>query len=291
MERWDELTAALAGPDADHARLAALLQGILDAGRARWPAVPPLAPADLVAHVAAQLAPDADAAQHLAALVAPDLYLALGCALEVPEALAAFDDEYLARVPAYVAQIDASAAFGDEIRQVLRARLLVRRDGARARIAEYTGRGALAAWLRVVAVRAALDIRTSAEEAHRVDAPSLVEALADDSSPEIELLRRAHLPALEDALRRALAGLSAESRVILRMYFATGQNTSRIAAALRVDRSTAARKLVAARQAVFDETKRLLRERLPIASAEFASLALALHEQMNVSLGTLLRER
>jgi hypothetical protein len=75
------------------------------------------------------------------------------------------------------------------------------------------------------------------------------------------------------------------------MYFSSAQNTSAIAAAFRVDRSTAARRLVAARQAVFDETKRLLREQLPMATSEFASLARALHEHMNLSLETLLADR
>jgi hypothetical protein len=59
---------------------------------------------------------------------------------------------------------------------------------------------------------------------------------------------------------------------------------------MRVDRSTAARRLVTARRAIFDETKRILREQLPLDSDEFASLARALHDQMNVSLSGLLAE-
>jgi RNA polymerase sigma-70 factor len=93
------------------------------------------------------------------------------------------------------------------------------------------------------------------------------------------------------ALRDAVAALTPEQRVILRMYFASGQSTEQIAAVLRVNRSTAARRLVAARQAVFDETHRRLRAELPLTTDEFASLARALHDQLDVSLSGLLGER
>jgi hypothetical protein len=87
-----------------------------------------------------------------------------------------------------------------------------------------------------------------------------------------------------------VAALLPEQRVILRMYFSSGQSTERIAAALRVTRSTAARRLVAARQAVFEETRRLLSTQLALDTGEFGSLARALHSQLNISLSGLLRE-
>lgn len=63
-----------------------------------------------------------------------------------------------------------------------------------------------------------------------------------------------------------------------------------VAAALRELYSTAARRLVAARQEVFDATHRFLRAELAIDTSEFASLARALHDQLNVSLGGLLAD-
>ena len=142
-------------------------------------------------------------------------------------------------------------------------------------------------WVRVSAVRAALDARQRPDEARRGD-QELLDDLAAEPAPELEILRARHSQALAAALKLAVAGLLPEQRVILRMYFASGQNTQHIAAALRVDRSTAARRLVAARQAVFDETRRLLMQQLSIATDEFASLARALHDQLDVSLSGLL---
>jgi RNA polymerase sigma-70 factor (ECF subfamily) len=281
---WDAFGASIGGT----AETAAALREVYETGRASRPTLPALPPAEWVAQVAVHLPPDSDPKAYLRSLVAADVYLACACALEIAEAIATFEAEYLSRVPAYIAQIDGSPQFADEIRQILREHLLVRRKDARARIAGYTGRGALASWLRIVAVRIALDQRAGA--ARLRDDPSLLGELTADDSPELELLRARHAAALEDALKRALASLPSAERVLLRMYFSSGQNTSQIAAAFRVDRSTAARRLAAARQAVFDATKRILQEQLAIASSDFASLARALHDQLNLSLETLLAE-
>jgi RNA polymerase sigma-70 factor, ECF subfamily len=266
------------------------LASMYAAGRARWPAIGPLAPEDYFAHLAMLVPPDVEPAVHLRRLVAEDLYLACACLHDVPGAVATFDAHYLARVPAIVARVDGCREVADEIQQVLRERLLVRRADGPPRIATYSGRGALMVWVRVIAIRAALDLAKQPEESRRHDDATLLEGLAAEPSPELDLLRARHAAAMSDAFRAALASLDPEHRVILRMYFAAGQNTERIAAALRVNRSTAARRLVAARQAVFDATRRRMHEQLPLAADEFASLARALHDQLDVSLSGLFRE-
>jgi RNA polymerase sigma-70 factor (ECF subfamily) len=289
MMDWTALARSLAW-DADEAELAQCLRAFHEAGRRRWPALA-VEPADLVAHLALHVPPDVDRLAHLRSLVAEDLYLAYACAEALPGAIEAFDADYLSRVPAFLAHIDRSPPFADEIRQMLRERLLVARSDGPPRIAEYAGRGALMVWVRLCTVRLALNQRGRVEEARRADDSSVLDDLADDSSPELKLLRTRYASALAEALKSAVATLDAEQRIILRMYYASGQNTQRIATALRVDRSTAARRLVAARQAVFDATRRILQQQLPLATSEFASLARALHESLNISLNQLLATR
>jgi RNA polymerase sigma-70 factor len=261
-----------------------------DRGRSRWPTAGELAVDDFVAHVTLKVPPDEEPLAYVATLVLDDLYLACACLHDVPGAIRIFDDEYLARVPEYVRTIDRSQGFGDEMRQVLRERLLVRRDHAPARIADYSGRGALASWLRVTAVRVALNHRATPEQARPHDDSGLADQLANDAGPELELLHARYATAITDALRVAIGSLPAEQRVILRMYFAAGHSTQQIAELLRVDRSTAARRLVAARRAVFDATHRLLRAQLALETTEFASLARALHDRLDVSLSGLFAE-
>jgi RNA polymerase sigma-70 factor len=271
--------------------LAGAVQSAWEAGRARWSSLPPLSLDEFAAHVALHAPPGDERLAHVRALKAEDLYLASACLARLPGAAEALDRHYLSSVPAFIAHVDASRAFVDEVTQLLRERLLVPKGDARPRIADYTGRGALVSWLRVTAVHLAVDLKRQPHQARRIDDPALLDELAEDSEPELQVLRARHAEALADALRRALAALTSEHRVILRMYFALGQSTGHIATALRVDRSTAARKLTAAREAVYLETRRLLKEQLAIATDEFSSLARALHDQLDVSLTGLLGER
>jgi len=289
MDSWDALAAALGGAE-PAPELAAVIRERYAVGRARWAALPALPPEDFVAHLAVQVPPDAEPAAYVQSLVVEDLYLACACARGLPGACEAFDAHWLCRVPDYVRHIDRSPGFGDELRQALRERLLVRRPDGPPRIADYSGRGALASWVRVAAVRVALNHRARPDEARRRDDTGLVDQLAGDASPELHLLRARYADAMTDALKRAVAALAPDQRVILRMYFAAGHTTEQIATILRVNRSTAARRLVGARRAVFDETHRILRAGLPIDTREFASLAGALHDQLNVSLGGLLAD-
>jgi RNA polymerase sigma-70 factor (ECF subfamily) len=292
MDEWLELASELTVAGLSTAELHALADGLralYQAGRARWSSLPPLPPVELATHLALHLSPDEDRLTQLRALVAEDLYLACACAIDLPGAVAAFDEAYLSRVPAFVARVDPSPAFADEIRQILRERLLVRRPDRPPRIAEYAGRGALMKWMRVVAVRTALDQRTSAFEARRSD-DELADELAVEATPELALLHAAHAPALAAALRSAVANLAPEQRVILRLYFAAGQTVDEIAATLVTTRSTASRRLIAAREAVYQETRRILSAELPLNTEEFASLAGALGAELDVSLRSLLAE-
>jgi RNA polymerase sigma-70 factor len=119
----------------------------------------------------------------------------------------------------------------------------------------------------------------------------MLDHLTIDASPELHVLRARHAEAISDALKRAIDTLTPEQRVILRLYYAEDRSTQQIAAILRVDRSTAARRLMAARRAVFAETKRLVCTQLTINTGEFASLAYAIHDQLDVSLRGLLATR
>lgn len=288
MVDWIELVARrFVATNAD--AIAEVARSIFEAGRARWPDVA-LAPEDLVEQLATHAPADRDVAEHLRALVATDVVLAAACAKGDERATRIFDAEWLSRVPRYVAKIDRSADFGEEVRQLVRERLLVRRPDGPPRIAEYTGRSALASWVRVTAVRVALNLRERPDEGreHRSD---LLDGLAGSSAPDVDALRARHLTSFEEALKRAVQTLPSEQRVLLKLYFESGQNTSALATAFRVDRSTAARRLVAARQAVFDETRRLLAASTPMGASELKSLALALQGDLNLSLASLFKTR
>ena len=125
---------------------------MIDRARAAWPELE-LDEEGFAAHVARHL-DGGDAA----ALHAGDLWLAYGCASGDTAAVAAFDREVLSQTGLLLGRMQATPQLVDDTRQALRDKLLVAAPGARPRIGEYAGRGPLLAWVRVAAVRAALDI-------------------------------------------------------------------------------------------------------------------------------------
>jgi RNA polymerase sigma-70 factor (ECF subfamily) len=166
-------------------------------------------------------------------------------------------------VGAFVAHIDASADFADEVRQQLRERLLV---GAQPRIADYRGQGALGGWLRVAAVRTALTIKRAASRAE-IAAPS-----PPAPDPELDFLKTRYRGELEAAFRATLEKLPADERNVLRLHYLDGCNIDEIGAVYPVHRSTVARWLADSRQTLLDETRRRLVERLDLKEGEIDSL-------------------
>ncbi|MCE9580439.1 MAG: helix-turn-helix domain-containing protein [Deltaproteobacteria bacterium] len=250
-------------------------------GAEAWPAVA-VALERFAAHVRSLGAPDL--ARHGA-----DLYLACACVDGDPRALAAFDAEVLTPAALAVRTIDASDAFGDEVRQRVRATLLV--DGAGGpRLATYGGRGPLRAWVGVSAVRTALMMRRSAKRQREVPDDDWTGALvmASTGNPELDLLKRQYAAAFATALADACAGLEPRLRGALRMHFADGLSIDEIGAAYGVHRATAARWVQRAQTELGAATHALLLARLAISPSEADRVAALVHSQLDVSLSQLL---
>jgi RNA polymerase sigma-70 factor, ECF subfamily len=278
-----------AGALADAGALERTLAASAELGRARWPAVA-LAPSVFAAYLAERLAPEASSAallDALAALRAEDLWLSCGCVRGDPAALAAFDAGFLRDVGAFVAGVDRAPAFADEVRQVLRERLLA---GARAKIAEYGGRGALGGWVRVAALRVALDLKRAA--AARPDAAGRIaveDAVGQDLGPELSYLRAHYREAFGEALRASVEALGDRERTLLRLHHVEALPLEAIAALYRVHLSTVSRWLSRAREQVADGTTRRLCERLGVGASAAESIAALVLSQVDVSITRLLR--
>jgi RNA polymerase sigma-70 factor (ECF subfamily) len=261
----------------------------VDRAHAAWPAewVPA---GTFIEHLRVQLPADRESGRGLAALAIEDLYLALACALGVPAAVEAFARTALAEVGAHVARFDRSPAFHDEVRQALAARLLVAAPGATPVIADYAGRAPLSAWVRIAAIRTALNLRRGrAGEVERAAEREIGE-LAGADDLELEVIRRRYRPAFESAISRALAALSVRDRTLLRLRLVDGAEVDRIAAMYSVHRTTVTRWLADSRAALLAETRRILTAELGATPSELDSLAGLVRSQLHVSLVRLLRE-
>jgi len=266
------------------------LHEILDACRTAWPGLN--VPADaFVRHLAENLPDEGDLDSCLSKMHCPDVYLACGCAAGDQAALAAFDQSVLGQSAPVLHRMGFSASQIDEALQVVRAKLLVAGEpGRQPMIASYAGRGALVGWVRTTARRTALSLRRNKDEQIGGMAPDRgLEHILPPADMELEYLKGRYQPEFKQAVEDAIASLDAEQLKILRLHYTDGLSIDRIGALLNVHRATAARWIRAASDAVRDETRRRLHERLRLSAGELDSLAGLVRSQLHLSLSRVLK--
>jgi RNA polymerase sigma-70 factor (ECF subfamily) len=209
-----------------------------------------------------------------------ELFLVWACAQGIPRAIAEFEKTFVARVPTYVRHIESSVMFGDEVKQTLRDRLLVPQGTSHPKIAAYTGQVSLHGWLRVVAVRTALNLqrgRTRLTDLREAD--SVASATAD---PELAYLKRRYGAAFNEALEASLGQLHPMESSILKLHYLDRLDLDQLAVMQCVHRSTVARRIARAREKVLNETRRLLSTRFMLDTSEFESLLGLVRSQLDI---------
>jgi RNA polymerase sigma-70 factor (ECF subfamily) len=262
--------------------LAEALEAAMAAGRAAWPRITH----DRGSFSAWTHAVGIDAGG--LALRGSELYLASACVAGDVAAIAAFERDYLARLPRTIGRVALSPDLADELRQQLRLTMLT---GSRPRIGNYRGQGPLAAWVRVCAARLALKLKESFDQGvGHADDRAIDGLLARDASPELLAAQTQHREAFERALGESFRKLPARHKTLLRMHFLDGMNIDDIGVVFRVHRATVARWLVAIRQAVVDELRASVQLEIRAGSSEFSSLVRLVQDDVQLSLRRLLAE-
>jgi RNA polymerase sigma-70 factor, ECF subfamily len=279
--------AGLALEAAGLARLEAALGGALGRARARYPGVD-FGAEGAVGELGRRLGGADDAAGALASTHLEDFFLARACAYGDALALAHFEREILWQVGDFVARVDPSPVFADEVRQRLGERLFARGGGeARGAIDEYGGRGPLGAWARVAATRIALNLRRGARrEGQR--APSVEEAVG--AALDLAYVKERYREPFAEALREALLDLPPHQRALLRLYHVEGLSLEAMAALYQAHLSTMSRRLARAREQVAEGATRRLRDRLGASASEVESLVPLVLSRLELSFERLLGE-
>jgi RNA polymerase sigma-70 factor (ECF subfamily) len=178
--------------------------------------------------------------------------------------------------------------FSSEVLQQLRAHILVADGESPARLSQYSGQGALGAWLRVSAIRIAISLKRSQKNEVTLEEQFLAVAQSmDQGSPKHAVLRRLAKKDLTTTLRKAVASQSSRTRAILRLYYADGNGVEDIGRVYGVHASTVSRWLGAARQDILAALYREIREELQMTQAEAESL-FGVPSSIELSIGGLL---
>ncbi len=282
----DEALATLleaCGREDDATRVRAHVAQSLDVARSAWPNVD--VPDDVfVRHLAARVG----AAGSLEELFASDLYLAVACAVGHPAALATFESTFAADLHAVARRVSASVDL-DDLMQGLRESLFVPRDGKPPKIAEYSGRGELRAWLRVVVTRAALNAAVRGPKERPVeDDQELVDAAGDASSAELAYFRVHYDSELKAVLPLALEALSVRERLYLRQHYLDELTLADMSKMHGVHAATIKRHLAQARATLTERLQHLLCERLGLSPSEFNSVLALVRSRFHVTMRHLL---
>ena len=246
---------------------------IARAGRDAWPTLRPDPPVAEVLRRKPDGARDPVEIFVAAALLAGD-----------PAAPAAFEARYFDIVDAALARAGASADEIDEIRQLLRTRLLMPDPGGELRLVDYCGHGRLPGLLRVSAVRALINARAK-RDGHAEHDSSLAERVAAEIDPGRIALARQERADVADATRAAALALDPRSRAVLRLSLVERLSIDEIGRVFGIHRATAARQLARARDALIDGVRERLAERWE-AGAEALTLV---STHLELTLGRLLR--
>ena len=292
----------------DDAALSEALQAIVQRGRAAWPKIA-LDDERFVRHLATHARASGAPRAFLEKVHAEDLYLACGAMSGDRAAVTYFEEQFIARVPDYVLRVRIGRDVVDDVQQKLRERLLMGRaveekrgpsadaepsvaqgeplsvEGAAPKLGEYSGKGALGGWVRVAAVRTALNEtrgRTLDSEPAGDDTPSFV------ADPELAYVKEHAQRLFMDAFQRVLSSLPAKERSILRLHYIDGLTMDQLARLYQTPRSTIARRVADARQAVLAATESLLRDERRLSPSAVASVIRQARSRLQVTITRLL---
>lgn len=278
VDKWKLLERYRPQSSRDEA-LADALSTLLTAARAQWPLVK-LDELKFIDHLKAK------SSGPLEQVRGPELFLACACLHGDEAALAAFEQQFIAKVDKAVEGVDPSPSFIDEVRQRVRERLLV---GDAPKLHEYSGAGSLQAWTRTVALRLALNHKR--DTAREVQDEGLMEALPMRGRDlELDYVRAQHREDFAAAFREALASLEARSRNVLRLSYVDRLSIDQIGAMYGTHRATAARWLTAAREELMNQTRARLASKLKLTQSDVNSLLGALQSNFEISINRILRD-
>jgi RNA polymerase sigma-70 factor, ECF subfamily len=271
--------------------LEAWLGEMLAAGRSAWPELG-VSDEAFVDHLAG-LSYAGDGPAPMEGLRADDLMLACACRLGEPQAIQAFVRRHDDMLRAVFARPSASGVDAADLQQQLLQRLFVGGAGKRPKIWDYGGRGSLAGWLKVAALRLRIDSerRVSDKVDPLMDAQAELplDGIAED--PELKLLKHDYRAVFRSVFTAALAELTPRERNLLRQSIVHGLSATQIAQLNGIHRSTAKRWLADIREGLLARTRDGLVASLGIDHSEFQSIMNLIQSRLDVSICSHLKEQ
>lgn len=280
----DRFVAAFA---AEHPDATTPVLGVL---RARWrdafDAQPGLAPdPEALARAVAGVVPG-DAIAACARVPIVDLALALAAGRGDPGAIARIERDLDGSVRHALARAGFARAQIEDVLAVLLAQMVVATTAGPPRIVRYAGRGRLASWLRVCALR--LGRRLHAREREVPVEDTMLAAVSHpQSNPEIEYLKLRYASEFGRAFAASVDAIAPRERTLLRLHLVEGLTIDQLAAIYHAPRSSLARRLARARDALLQRIRDHMASALGLGAAELDSVLRLIESRIEITLADL----
>jgi RNA polymerase sigma-70 factor, ECF subfamily len=220
---------------------------------------------------------------------AADLYLACACVERVPAAVAEFLAAFGERIPVYLGRLARNADLVAEVRQILVTRCLVGDGDKPPALHSYSATGSLEGWLRATAVREGLALQRKADR-NTDDVQNVLEARLPWVDREISMIKEIYQQPVSQAFAVACAQLAAEDRALLRLHYAEGVTTAKLATMFGMSRATLVRRLTTARESLVDRVKVALKLAAGVADQDVDSVLRLLKSQIDLRLSVILKD-
>ncbi|HEX3763439.1 MAG TPA: sigma-70 family RNA polymerase sigma factor [Kofleriaceae bacterium] len=281
---WELAGAVPASEDID-----AIVLDIVGAAQRAFPTFE--LPRDIfVAYLRERIPADVKLPAALRQMHTSDLYLACGCARGNVRAFAAFDERCLGPLDRVLDKLGIDADVSADVKQDIRCRVLVG-SGGRAQIVDFSGRGDLRGWVRVMAVRQALQRQCRRRRELPVEDDELLQRIVAPGTLELDHAKQRYQQEFKHAFDDTLRMLSDRERTLLHQHYVDSLSIEEIAALYRVHRSTAARLLAHARLRVLEAMRARMMSALGVQSHDLDSILRMIRSQIEISLRGLQRRR
>jgi len=276
--RTDPASPVAAGDDVG-GDFAAAVGAYVDAARAAWPELGVDAGV-LFRHVVARTS----TGQPPPAAHAGDMLLACGCTRGLPAAIETFHREYQGVVAQVLSRRHSPTHIVEDAAQKVYERLLVSSPGRSPGIADYRATGPLRAWVSSVTARTLAMMRRTSGRLREEGGADLIERLATTMTPELLYMKERHKRDMQQAIGSVLDRLTDRERTLLRLHLAERMSIDKLAIMYNVNRSTSARWLAAAREAVVRGTRDEVRALLRVTDREYDSAAALIQSDFELSI-------
>jgi RNA polymerase sigma-70 factor (ECF subfamily) len=220
-----------------------------------------------------------------------DLYLAWACLHGRPGAIESFQQQFEPVIYKALYRLERSHTGRRDVIQLLYTRLFTFQKGEAPGIAQFSGQGKLANWLRVMALHVAIDqLRKYSKEIVTED-KKLVKMSVPLMDPEVDYLKKTYRKEFKLAFQSAFQSLLAKERNILRYHLLDRLRFEDIGAMYNVDKSTVSRWMAKIREKLFRNTKNTLLGQLQVDKKELEIIIRFIQSRLYVSMQRMLDKK